>query len=112
MYWDQWIREMLFIRRPDSGRAPQTSPREDRHIVSNARVQPTASSAVIQAQVELSLGVPVSSRIIRRSLFEIHLGSRCPLCVMLLTPTHRRLRLKVRPWTRKPDCSRIEPRRL
>ncbi|GFY10806.1 hypothetical protein TNCV_1123281 [Trichonephila clavipes] len=48
---DQWIREMSFTRRPDSGRPRLTSHREDHHIVRNARVQPTASSAAIQAQV-------------------------------------------------------------
>ncbi|PRD34178.1 UNVERIFIED_CONTAM: hypothetical protein NCL1_15394 [Trichonephila clavipes] len=30
--WDQWIREMSFIRRPGSGLPRQTSRREDRHI--------------------------------------------------------------------------------
>ncbi|GFT17446.1 transposable element Tcb2 transposase [Trichonephila clavipes] len=72
----------------------QTSHREDRHIVRNARVQPTASSAAIQAQVAPSLGAPVSSRTIRRCLAKGHLGSRCPLSVLPLTPTHRRLRLE------------------
>ncbi|GFX64871.1 uncharacterized protein TNCV_1095151 [Trichonephila clavipes] len=47
---------MSFTRRPVSARLRQTIPREDRHIVRNARVQPTASSAAIQAQVEPSLG--------------------------------------------------------
>ncbi|GFX24135.1 HTH_Tnp_Tc3_2 domain-containing protein [Trichonephila clavipes] len=41
----------------------------------NARVQPTASSAAIQAQVAPSLEAPVSSRTIRRRLAEGHLGS-------------------------------------
>ncbi|GFT76499.1 hypothetical protein TNCV_3022691 [Trichonephila clavipes] len=50
----------------------QTSRREDRHIVRNARVQPTASSAAIQAQVAPSLGDPVSSRTVRRRLAEGH----------------------------------------
>ncbi|GFT59148.1 transposable element Tc1 transposase [Trichonephila clavipes] len=40
-----------------------------------------------------SLGAPVSSRTIRRHLAEGHLGSRRPLSVLPLTPTHRRLRL-------------------
>ncbi|GFS70074.1 transposable element Tcb1 transposase [Trichonephila clavipes] len=48
--WDQWIREIPFARRPGSGRLQQTSHREDHHIVRSARVQPTASSAAIQAQ--------------------------------------------------------------
>ncbi|GFT89506.1 hypothetical protein TNCV_4387681 [Trichonephila clavipes] len=52
------------------------SHREDHHIVRNAPVQPSASSAAILAQVEPSVGVPVSSRIIRRRLAEGHLGSR------------------------------------
>ncbi|GFS65333.1 HTH_Tnp_Tc3_2 domain-containing protein, partial [Trichonephila clavipes] len=81
---------MSFTRRPGSGRPRQTSRLEDHHIVRNARVQPTASSTTIQSQVAPSLGVPVSSRTIRRHLAEGHLGSRCPLRVLPLTPTHRR----------------------
>ncbi|GFX11849.1 HTH_Tnp_Tc3_2 domain-containing protein [Trichonephila clavipes] len=86
--WDQWIREMSFTQRPGSGRPRRTSRREDRHIVRNARVQPTASSVAIQAQVAPELGAPVSSRTTRRHLVEGHLGSRRPLCVLPLTPTH------------------------
>ncbi|GFX90344.1 transposable element Tcb2 transposase [Trichonephila clavipes] len=93
-YWDQWIREMSFTRRPGLGRPRQTSRREDRHIVRNARVQPNASSAAIQAQAASSLGAPVSSRTILRRLAEGHLGSRYPLRVLPLTPTHRCLRLE------------------
>ncbi|GFW35930.1 transposable element Tcb2 transposase [Trichonephila clavipes] len=59
--WDQWIREMSFTRRSGSGRPRQTSYREDRHIIKNARVQPTVSSAAIQVQVAPLLGAPVSS---------------------------------------------------
>ncbi|PRD33222.1 UNVERIFIED_CONTAM: hypothetical protein NCL1_18098 [Trichonephila clavipes] len=88
--WDQWIREMSITRKPGSGRPRQTSRREDHHIVRSAPVQPTASSATIQAQVAPSLGVPVSSQTIRRRLAEGHLRSRRPLCVLPLTPTHRR----------------------
>ncbi|GFW28043.1 transposable element Tcb2 transposase [Trichonephila clavipes] len=43
---------MSFARRPGSGRPPQTSRREGRHIVRNARVQLTASSAGIQTAAE------------------------------------------------------------
>ncbi|GFX46859.1 transposable element Tcb2 transposase [Trichonephila clavipes] len=88
--WDQWIREMSFTRRPGSGRHRQTSHQDDRHIVRNARVQPTASSVAIQAQVAPSLGAPVSPRTRRRRLAEGHFGSRRPLRVLTLTPTHRR----------------------
>ncbi|GFT58501.1 uncharacterized protein TNCV_1249911 [Trichonephila clavipes] len=56
--WDQWIREISFTRRPSSGRPRQTSRREDCHIVRNARVQPTASSVAIQAQIVPSQGAP------------------------------------------------------
>ncbi|GFT76833.1 transposable element Tcb2 transposase [Trichonephila clavipes] len=59
--WNQWFREISFTRRPSSGRSRQTSPREDRQIVRNAHVQPTASSVTIQAQVAPSLGATVSS---------------------------------------------------
>ncbi|GFX51813.1 transposable element Tcb2 transposase [Trichonephila clavipes] len=90
---DQWIQEISFTRTPGSGRPRQTSRRGDRHIVRNARVQPTALSADIQARVALSLGAPFSSRTIRRRLAERHLGSWRPLLVLNLTLTHQRLRL-------------------
>ncbi|GFY10506.1 transposable element Tcb2 transposase [Trichonephila clavipes] len=67
---DQWIREMSFTRRPDSGRPRQNSRREDNNIVRKAHVHPTAPSAAIQAQVAPSLAAPVCSRIIRKCLFE------------------------------------------
>ncbi|GFT52390.1 HTH_Tnp_Tc3_2 domain-containing protein [Trichonephila clavipes] len=94
---NQWIRKMSFTRKPGSGRPRQTSHREDRHIIRNARVQPISSPAAIQAQVVPSLGAPVSSRTMRRHLAEGHLGSRCPLRVLPLTPFHRRIRLE---WCR------------
>ncbi|GFV47958.1 HTH_Tnp_Tc3_2 domain-containing protein [Trichonephila clavipes] len=62
----------MSFKRPGSGRPRQTSRREDRHIVRNARVQPTASSAAFQAQILPSLEAPVSSRTIRRLLAEVH----------------------------------------
>ncbi|GFS49164.1 HTH_Tnp_Tc3_2 domain-containing protein [Trichonephila clavipes] len=85
---------MSFTRRRGSGRPRQTSRREDRHIVRNASVKPTALSAAIQAQLAPSLGAS-------------HLGSRHPLRVLPLTPPFR-----VVPRTRKLDCSGIEPGRL
>ncbi|GFX33955.1 HTH_Tnp_Tc3_2 domain-containing protein [Trichonephila clavipes] len=91
--WDQWIREMSFTRRPGSGSPLQTSRRENRHIVRNACVQPTASSTAIQAQVAPSSGAPVSSRTIRKRMAEGHLRSRRSLSVLPLTPNDRRLRL-------------------
>ncbi|GFW58575.1 transposable element Tcb2 transposase [Trichonephila clavipes] len=60
--WDQWIREISFTRRPGSEHPRQTSRREESHVARNTRVQPTVSSAAIQAQVAPSLGTPVSSR--------------------------------------------------
>ncbi|GFW05597.1 transposable element Tcb2 transposase [Trichonephila clavipes] len=65
-------------------------------LTSLTQLTPTASSAIIQAQVAPSLA-SVSSRTIRRRLSERHLGSQRPLRVLRLTPTHRRLRLK---WCR------------
>ncbi|GFV98329.1 transposable element Tcb2 transposase [Trichonephila clavipes] len=94
MYWDQWIREISFTQRPGSGRSRQTSCRQDRHIVRNAHVHPTTSSAAVQAQVTPSIGDPVSSRTILRRLAEEHLGSRRPLRVLPLTPTHQCLHLE------------------
>ncbi|GFX08681.1 HTH_Tnp_Tc3_2 domain-containing protein [Trichonephila clavipes] len=102
--WDQWIKEMSFTPRPGSERPRRTSFREDCRIVRNARVQPTASSAAIQAQVALSLGAPVSSRTIRMCLAEGYLGSRRPLRVLPLTHT-----FGVVPCKRKLDCRGMEP---
>ncbi|GFS98714.1 transposable element Tcb2 transposase [Trichonephila clavipes] len=79
---------MPFTRRPGLGCFRQTSRREHRHIVRNARLQPTASSAATQAPVAPSLGAPVSSRTIKRHLAEGQFGSRCPLRVLPLTPTY------------------------
>ncbi|GFW41401.1 uncharacterized protein TNCV_464921 [Trichonephila clavipes] len=45
---------------------------KDNHIARNASVQPTASSAAIQAQVAPSLEAPVSFRTKRRGLAEVH----------------------------------------
>ncbi|GFY13917.1 HTH_Tnp_Tc3_2 domain-containing protein [Trichonephila clavipes] len=97
---------MSFTRRPGSGYPRLTSRREDRHIVRNTRVQPTASSAAIQAQIAPSRGAPVSSQTIRRGLAEGHLGSRHPLRVLLPPSTPP---FGVMPRTRKLDCSEIEP---
>ncbi|GFV62854.1 transposable element Tcb2 transposase [Trichonephila clavipes] len=88
---------MSFTQRPGSGHPRQTSRREERHIVRNARVQRTASLAAIQTQVAPSLGPPVPSRTIERHLAEGHLGSWCPLRVLPLTPIHRRLHFE---WCR------------
>ncbi|GFT18160.1 HTH_Tnp_Tc3_2 domain-containing protein [Trichonephila clavipes] len=98
---------MSFTRRPGSGRPRHISRREDHHIVRNARVQPTASSAAIQVKVAPSLGAPVSSRTIRRCLAEGQLGSQRPLRVLPLTPP-----FGVVPRTKKLDCSGMEPGRL
>ncbi|GFV49332.1 HTH_Tnp_Tc3_2 domain-containing protein [Trichonephila clavipes] len=88
---------MSFTRRPGSERPRQRSRLEDRHIVRNARVQPTASSAAIHALIAPSLRAPVSSQTIRKHLAEGHLRSRHPLRVMPFTPTHQCLRLE---WCR------------
>ncbi|GFV05909.1 hypothetical protein TNCV_2552761 [Trichonephila clavipes] len=62
------------VRSNHCRRPLQTSRREDHHIVRNARIQPTASSAAMQAQVAPSLGAPVSSGTIRKRLAQGHLG--------------------------------------
>ncbi|GFW56662.1 transposable element Tcb2 transposase [Trichonephila clavipes] len=81
------------ILEPLKGHPRQISGREERHIGRNARVKPTASSAASQAEIETSLGAPVSSRTIRKRLAEGHLRSH-PLRVLPLMPTHRHLRLE------------------
>ncbi|GFT20517.1 transposable element Tcb2 transposase [Trichonephila clavipes] len=70
------------------------SARRVAHQLGRSDCVPTASSAAIKAQVAPSLGPPVSSRTIRRRLAKGHLGSWSPLHGLLLTPTHRRIRLE------------------
>ncbi|GFX43469.1 transposable element Tcb2 transposase [Trichonephila clavipes] len=72
--WDQWIREMSFTRRPYN--------------------QDTLNRPVVE---KTTTSGPLSSRTIRRRLAEGHLGSRRPLRVLSLTPTHGCLRLE---WCR------------
>ncbi|GFT91075.1 HTH_Tnp_Tc3_2 domain-containing protein [Trichonephila clavipes] len=86
---------MSFTRRPVLGRPRQTSRRKDRHMIRNAHVQPTASSATIQAQVAPSLGNHVSPLTIQRRLAEGHMGPRRPLRVLPFKSTHRCLRLEL-----------------
>ncbi|GFW47351.1 transposable element Tcb1 transposase [Trichonephila clavipes] len=93
---------MSFTRRPGSRLPRQTSRREDLHIVRNARVQSTALSAAIQAQVAPSLGAPVSSRTIRRRLAKGHLGSRDESRFNLSNDNNR-----VRVW--RPRGERLNP---
>ncbi|GFT32840.1 HTH_Tnp_Tc3_2 domain-containing protein [Trichonephila clavipes] len=88
---------MSFTQRPGSESPRQYSRREDRHIVRKACVQPTASSGCLPGIVSTFTRVLVSHRNIRRCLAAGHLGSRCPLRVLPLTPTSRRLRFE---WCR------------
>ncbi|GFY30979.1 transposable element Tcb2 transposase [Trichonephila clavipes] len=92
--WDQWIQEMLFTRRPGSGRPRQTDQSSRRPPHRKKCTRTTVSSVVIQVQVAPSLGASVSSRTIRRCLAKVHWGSWRPLRVLSLTPTHRPLHLE------------------
>ncbi|GFV68835.1 transposable element Tcb2 transposase [Trichonephila clavipes] len=85
---------MPLTRRSGSARSRQISRQKERQLVINTRLQPTASSAAIQAQVSPLLGGPVSSRTIRRRLADGHLGSWHPLRGLPFTPTYPRLRLE------------------
>ncbi|GFX51783.1 transposable element Tcb2 transposase [Trichonephila clavipes] len=91
------------LKQPQETPSTDQSSRSQPHRKKCTRIQPTVSSAAIQAQVILSLRALLSSRTIRRHLTEKHLGSRCPLRVLLLKPTHRRFRLEgchaQRNWT-------------
>ncbi|GFU98856.1 HTH_Tnp_Tc3_2 domain-containing protein [Trichonephila clavipes] len=68
-------------------RPRQTSRREDRHIIRQACVEPTASLAAVQTPAAPSLQVLVPSRSFARRMAAGHLVSRCPLRVLPMTPT-------------------------
>ncbi|GFV92665.1 transposable element Tcb2 transposase [Trichonephila clavipes] len=86
---DQWIREMSFTRRPDSGRTRQTGPGSP-----------------------FTRGYLCPYRTVRRRLAEGHLGSRLPLRVLPLTPPPSTPPFGMVPRTRKLDCSGMEPGHL
>ncbi|GFS74499.1 hypothetical protein TNCV_458431 [Trichonephila clavipes] len=67
---DKRTREMSFKRNQGSRCPRHISRHEDRHIVRNAHVHLTASSATIKVHVAPSLGALVSSRTIRMCLTE------------------------------------------
>ncbi|GFU89789.1 transposable element Tcb2 transposase [Trichonephila clavipes] len=73
----------------------QSSRRSPHRI--NARIQPTALSAAIQALVASLQESFLYSQTIQRHLAEGNLGSRHPLRVLPLMVTHRSLRLE---WSR------------
>ncbi|GFX66933.1 HTH_Tnp_Tc3_2 domain-containing protein [Trichonephila clavipes] len=100
-------RDVIYTK-PGSGSARQTSRREDRHIVRNARVQTTDSSTAIQAQVAPSLGVPMSSRTIRRRLAEGTFAIAAPIACAALDAHSSTPPFGVVPRTRKLDCSGME----
>ncbi|GFY17574.1 transposable element Tcb2 transposase [Trichonephila clavipes] len=85
---------MSFTQKTGLERHRQTNRRENCHIVRNACVQTTTSSAAIQAHVAPSLGALAYSRTIQRRQAAGHLGSRPPLRVLPLARTHRCLRLE------------------
>ncbi|GFU79403.1 transposable element Tcb1 transposase [Trichonephila clavipes] len=108
--WDKLPQQQLdnvVQRRPR-----QTSRREDRHIVRNERVQLTASSAAIQANVAPSVGAPVSSRTKRRLLAEGTFRIAAPITCAALDAHPSITPLGVVPRTRKQDCRKMESSRL
>ncbi|GFU68010.1 HTH_Tnp_Tc3_2 domain-containing protein [Trichonephila clavipes] len=93
------VQRLATIKTPSTDQSSRRPP----HL-RNARVQPTVSSAAIQAQVAPSIVAPMSYRIIRKRVAEEHLGSRRPLRVLPLTPTNRRLHLEWCHARRKRGC--------
>ncbi|GFW99136.1 transposable element Tcb2 transposase [Trichonephila clavipes] len=86
--------------------ARQISLREYRHFIRDARVEPTASFAVVQTHAAPSLRAPLSSRTTSRCLAEGYLVSRHPLRVLPMAPSHQNLLLE---WCRtRRDWSATE----
>ncbi|GFT21776.1 transposable element Tcb2 transposase [Trichonephila clavipes] len=104
--WDQWIRERCHLRE-EQAKDDRPVVKKTGHIVRNARVQLTASSAVIQAQVAPSLGAPMSSRTIRRRRT---FGIAAPITCAALDAHPSTHPFE---WCRaRANCSEMEPSRL
>ncbi|GFV13360.1 uncharacterized protein TNCV_3615611 [Trichonephila clavipes] len=110
--WDQWIRDMSFTRRPGSGCPRQTIRREDRHIVRNTHVQPTASSAAIRGTGSTFTRGPCVFSNHTKAPVRRHLGSTAPITCAALDAHPSTPPFGVVPRTRKLDCSGMEPGRL
>ncbi|GFS74118.1 transposable element Tcb1 transposase [Trichonephila clavipes] len=81
--WEQWTRE-------STGATRKATRREDRRIVRQTLVDPTATRSTIRADV----GVAIVPQTISRYLSEANLKSKCPFRALPLTPEHRQLRLQ------------------
>lgn len=80
-----------FDSKPETrGRKRKTSAIDDRRIVRYSKVDPSASSKIIQKELKL----PVSAVTIRRRLMEHNLFARSPRKVPLLTKKHTAARIK------------------
>ncbi|GFS78555.1 transposable element Tc1 transposase [Trichonephila clavipes] len=88
--WDQWTRECTHARKTGSGATTKTTRREDRRIVQQALVDPTATRSTIRADV----GVAIVPQTISRHLAEANLKSKRPFRALPLTLEHRQLRLQ------------------
>ncbi|GFT68356.1 transposable element Tcb1 transposase [Trichonephila clavipes] len=88
--WEQWRRKGTHAWKTGSGATRKTMRREDRRIVRQALVDPTATRSKIRADV----GVAIVPQTISRHLAEANLKSKCPFRALPLTPEHRQLRLQ------------------
>ncbi|GFW94565.1 transposable element Tc1 transposase [Trichonephila clavipes] len=88
--WEQWTREGTHARKTGFGATRKTTRREDRRIVRQALVDPTATRSTIRADV----GVSIVPQTISRHLAEANLKSKRPFRALPLTPEHRQLRLQ------------------
>ncbi|GFU91579.1 transposable element Tcb1 transposase [Trichonephila clavipes] len=88
--WEQWTREGTHVRKTGSGANRKTTRREDRRIVRQALVDPTATRSTIRADI----GVAIVPQTTSRHLAEANLKSKRPFCALPLTPEHRQLRLQ------------------
>lgn len=80
-------------RRPGSGSSRVTTPREDRHLVIQARRQPFDTARQLQQDLHNATGVLISDQTVRNRLFEVGLTSYRPLRSPARSPAHRRQRL-------------------
>ena len=80
----------LVTRRPGSGSNRKSTPRQDRHIIIQARRTPFATARHIQQDLQNATGLLVSDQTIRNRLWEEGLTSYRPLRRLTLEPIHRR----------------------
>ncbi|PSN47842.1 hypothetical protein C0J52_01277 [Blattella germanica] len=99
----------LVTRRHGSASNRKTTPRQDLHIIIQAKRTPFATARHIQQDLQNATGLLVSDHTLKNRLWEEGLTSYRPLLRLALEPIHRRQRLD---WVNQRTEQRTQQKKL